>query len=297
MSLELVTGSTRDLGGFSVRRLLPSAAHRSVGPFVFLDHLGPAVLDGHEGVQVRPHPHIGLATVTYLFEGAMVHRDSLGSVQAIVPGDVNWMTAGRGIVHSERSPAGDGQPIRMHAVQSWVALPRAHEDDAPSFAHHAAATLPRASRDGVVVTLVAGHGFGLVSPVRVLSPTLYAAVQLAAGATLVLDDEHAERAVLPVLGTIAIDGEPVAPAAMAVLSSGETRRMAATSDATVMVLGGAPLDGPRALDWNFVASDRAAIDRARDDWRGYPNGRFPQVPGETESIPLPERARPANPLS
>lgn len=290
--LDLLEGKAHDLGGFTVRRLLPSHGHRAVGPFVFFDHLGPALLepvrDGSGGIQVRPHPHIGLATVTYLFEGELVHRDSLGSVQSIRPGDVNWMTAGRGIVHSERSPDGTGDgPLPVHALQSWVALPQAHEDDTPSFMHHPASTLPVVERPGATITIVAGHGFGATSPVAVLMPTLYAVVRLDAGASLAVPDEHVERAAYVVTGDIAIDGERVQAQRMAVLEGGSTATIEASTPATVVLLGGAALDGPRALDWNFVASTRDAIAAAKDAWSRYPSERFPQVPGETEFIPLP----------
>lgn len=293
MAIELVEGKPRDLGGFSVRRVLPSLVHRSVGPFVFFDHLGPAMLQAGGGVQVRPHPHIGLATVTYLFEGELVHRDSLGSHQSIVPGDVNWMTSGHGIVHSERSPDSirtEAQPI--HGIQSWVAVPKTHEDNGPSFAHHPAATLPRVARPGVDITVVAGDAFGVTSPVAVLMPTLYAAARMDAGSAFVLDARHDERALFVVHGTVAVDGEPIPMQAMAVLAPGQEAVIEATGNALVMLVGGARLDGPRALEWNFVSSDRGAIDAARDDWLAFPNHRFPQVPGETEFIPLPPKPRP-----
>ena len=293
MSFDLVTGQLRDLGGFSVRRILPSLAHRAVGPFVFFDHLGPATLAAGAGVEVRPHPHIGLATVTYLFEGELLHRDSIGSDQAIRPGDVNWMTSGRGIVHSERSPGSIADaPQAIHGIQSWVAVPRTHEDGEPSFAHHPAATLPTVSLPGVRITVIAGDAFGQRAPVAVLSPTLYAAARLDADSTLTLDDAHDERAVFVVDGDVTVDGVPVTPQALAVITSGGDVTIEARSAALVMLVGGAKLDAPRALEWNFVASDRAAIEQARDDWRHYPSARFPQVPGEHESIPLPERPRP-----
>ena len=292
MAFDLVEGTTRDLGGFSVSRVLPSLAHRSVGPFVFFDHLGPAVLEIGRGVEVRPHPHIGLATVTFLFEGEMIHRDSLGNVQAIRPGDVNWMTAGRGIVHSERSPdAIDTQALPIHAIQSWVALPADREDGDPSFAHHPESTLPPFVMAGVRGTLIAGTGFGEVSPVAVAMPTIYAVANLDPGAHVTLDDEHDERAVFVVDGDVAIDGSPVPAGSMAVLATGGDATISAGSAATVMILGGARLDGRRHLDWNFVASRPALIDAARSDWDSYPNARFPQVPGETEWIPLPPRPR------
>ena len=293
MSFDLVEGKPRDLGGFSVRRVLPSLPHRSVGPFVFFDQLGPALLPAGDGVQVRPHPHIGLATVTFLFAGELMHRDSLGSVQSIRPGDVNWMTSGRGIVHSERSPGSirdAAQPI--HAIQSWVAVPKAHEDGDPSFAHHPAATLPVVERPGVRITVIAGDAFGVTAPVAVLVPTLYAVASMEAGSRLVLDDRHDERAVFVVEGDVTIDDTPVPAQTMAVLTSAGDAVITAHGKSIVMLVGGARLDAPRALEWNFVASDRAAIDAARADWATFPNARFPQVPGETEFIPLPPRPRP-----
>jgi len=294
MSFDRVEGKPRDLGGFSVRRLLPSLAHRAVGPFVFFDHLGPATLAaGSGGVQVRPHPHIGLATVTFLFDGELMHRDSLGSVQPIRPGDINWMTSGRGIVHSERSPESirdTSQPI--HGIQSWVAVPKDHEDADPSFAHHPAASLPVVQRPGVRIVVIAGDAFGVTSPVAVLVPTLYAVADLDPDSALVLDAKHDERALYVVEGGVSIDGVAIPAQTMAVITSGGEVSITASSAARVMLVGGAKLDAPRALEWNFVASDFAAIDAARDDWAAFPNARFPQVPGETEFIPLPPRPRP-----
>jgi redox-sensitive bicupin YhaK (pirin superfamily) len=292
MPFDLVDGHLRDLGGFTVRRVLPSLAYRAVGPFVFFDHLGPAMLSDGKGIAVRPHPHIGLATVTFLFDGEMIHRDSLGTVQAIRPGDVNWMTAGRGIVHSERSPdAIRDRALPIHAIQSWFAVPIAHEAGEPSFAHHPATTLPAIERPGVRITVIAGDAYGERSPVDVLVPTLYAAVSMTAGSRLTIESGHDERAVFVVDGEVAIDGVAVPAGSMAVLTSDEPAALTAAADARVMLVGGAKLDAPRALDWNFVASDRRLIAAARDDWRGYPNARFPQVPGETEFIPLPAPAR------
>jgi redox-sensitive bicupin YhaK (pirin superfamily) len=274
-------------GGFTVKRLLPHAKARTVGPFVFFDHIGPAELGPEQGLDVRPHPHIGLATVTYLWEGAIMHRDSVGSVQEINPGDVNWMTAGRGIVHSERTPDRlRGQPQRMHGLQTWVALPLAHEEDAPSFAHHPKATLPVLERPGATLTVVAGQAFGARAPVAVLMDTLYVSIDLAAGATLEIPDEHAERALYPVSGELALDGEALPLEHLAVLDPGTRPLLRAGAAARVMLLGGAPLDGHRHVWWNFVSSSRERIEQAKQDWR---EGRVGQVPGETESIPLPER--------
>lgn len=282
----LVQSRPRDLGGFSVLRVLPSGRRRLVGPFIFVDHIGPATFGAGEGIDVRPHPHIGIATVTYLFEGALTHRDSLGVVQDIEPGDVNWMTAGRGIVHSERTP-----PIprarghRMHGMQTWVALPKAHEETAPAFHHHPASSLPERRADGVHLRVVAGQAFGMKSPVQTFTPTLYVAVQMDAGAMLTLDDEHAERGVYVVDGEIEIDAEPVGERSLAVLAEGRTVRIHARAASRLMLLGGAAIDGERHIWWNFVSSSRERIDKAKRDWS---DARFDMVPGESERIPLPE---------
>ncbi|MBN3727603.1 pirin family protein [Burkholderia sp. Ac-20379] len=277
----------RDIGNLQVRRTLPAMAARLVGPFIFFDHMGPAELPPGSGLDVRPHPHIGLATVTYLFDGAILHRDSLGSLQTIVPGDVNWMTAGRGIVHSERTPEAiraSGQTI--HGIQTWVALPIEHETTAPSFEHHPAASLPKLERDGVSLTVIVGDAFGLRSPATTFSRTLYAAADFAAGATLALDADHEERGVYLVEGDLTIDGTPLDAATMAVLTPGAAVSLASQGGARVMLLGGAKLAGERFIEWNFVASTREAIDQAKRDWTAQKMGT---VPGETDWIPLPER--------
>ena len=278
---------THDLGGFSVRRLIPQPGCRSVGPFVFFDHIGPAVLEGEQPVAVRPHPHIGLATVTYLWEGAMMHRDSLGSVQEIQPGDVNWMTAGRGIVHSERTPErlrGVAHPF--HGLQTWVALPREHEEAEPHFAHHPKATLPLIDSDGVCLRIVAGTAFGETSPVKVFADTLYVAIDIADGGELMIPNDHVERALYPVSGEVFLNEiEPLPLNTLCVLEPGTLPLLNARGPAKVMLLGGAPLDGPRFVWWNFVSSSRERIERAKADWR---EGRLGQVPGETEFIPLPD---------
>lgn len=277
----------RDIGNLQVRRTLPAMAARLVGPFIFFDHMGPAELPPGSGLDVRPHPHIGLATVTYLFDGAILHRDSLGSLQTIVPGDVNWMTAGRGIVHSERTPEDvrqRGQTI--HGIQTWVALPIEHETTEPSFEHHPAASLPKLERDGVSLTVIVGDAFGLRSPATTFSRTLYAAAEFAAGATLALDADHEERAVYLVDGDLTIDGTPLAPATMAVLTPGAAVSLASAGGARAMLLGGAKLAGERFIEWNFVASTREAIEQAKLDWTAQKMGT---VPGETDWIPLPER--------
>ena len=288
---HLIRGRPTDLGGFSVRRVLPSAAVRAVGPFVFVAHMGPAQFAPGGGIDVRPHPHIGLATVTYLFEGEFLHRDSLGTEQLVTPGDVNWMVAGRGIVHSERTPPElRSVPHRLHGVQTWVALPDADEEAAPAFEHHPANTLPRVETPGVEIRVIAGTAFGARSPVSVRSPTLYCAARLAAGAALPLAAEHEERAVYVVEGAVSIDGETVDEGCLAVLAAGRTANLVAGAAARLMLLGGTAV-GPRLVHWNFVASTRARVEQAREDWSRYGRpgaaGRFGPVPGEHEFIPLP----------
>ena len=284
---QILHAKPRDIGGFAVRRVLPAWPTQMVGPFIFFDHMGPAALAPGEGLDVRPHPHIGLATVTYLFEGEILHRDSVGSVQPIRPGDVNWMTAGRGIVHSERTPpALRAAGARVHGIQTWVALPRAHEEAPPAFAHHAAATLPAVERPGITVRVIAGTALGARSPVDVFSPTLYAAAELAPGALLALPPEHEERAVYLVDGAASVAGVALEPGAMAVLAPGADVEVRASAPATVMLVGGTKMDGARFVWWNFVSSSRERIEQAKADWR---EDRFPSVPGETERIPLPEK--------
>lgn len=277
----------RELGdGFTVRRVLPGHPHRSVGPFVFFDHMGPVALPPGAGMDVRPHPHIGLATVTWLFEGSIVHRDSLGFVQPIAPGDVNWMTAGRGIVHSERSPAADRMAgPRLHGLQTWVALPLDDEEADPGFAHVPAAALPQLRPEGARITIVAGSWLGQSSPTPTRSPTLYVSVELEAGAQLAVPDEHEERAVYPVDASVDVNGVEVAAAHMAVLAQGARAVIIARQRTRLMLVGGKPL-GSRHIWWNFVSSSRERIERAKDDWRAQ---RFAQVPGETERIPLPDK--------
>ncbi|MCX7962824.1 MAG: pirin family protein [Burkholderiales bacterium] len=283
---QRIRSRARDLGGFGVRRVLPAAEAQMVGPFVFVDHMGPERLPAGGGVDVRPHPHIGLATVTFLFEGELVHRDSLGTVQRIRPGDVNWMVAGRGIAHSERTPEElrPAGPV-LHGMQTWVALPKAHEATEPSFAHHPASTIPVIERRGARIHVIAGRAFGERSPVAVFSDTLYAAVELQAGAALELPPEHEERGAYVVAGEVAVGGENLAPGELAVLAPVAAIPVCARERSTLMLLGGARMDGPRFIWWNFVASSREAIERAKADWRA---GRFAPVPGETEGIPLPE---------
>jgi redox-sensitive bicupin YhaK (pirin superfamily) len=283
----LLEGRAHDLGdGFMVRRMLPSLERRSVGPFVFFDYFGPARFAPGKGIDVRPHPHIGLATVAYLFEGSQVHRDNLGSVQTIVPGDVNWMVAGRGIVHSERT----GPEVRaaghtVHGIQTWVGLPKADEETAPGFDHVAAADLPERDEGGVHARVVAGHAFGLRAPVKVFSDTLYADLVFAPGSSVRLTNEHPERGVLVIDGTITAGAAKIAAGKIAVFDPGEDVTLEASGAARAMLFGGAPLDGERHLNWNFVSSSKDRIERAREDWKAQ---RFGKIPGETEFIPLPE---------
>jgi hypothetical protein len=286
-AFTLLKPHTRDIGGLEVKRVLPGFPHRMVGPFIFFDHMGPAAFSAGNGLDVRPHPHIGLATVTYLFEGEIVHRDSLGSVQAIAPGDVNWMTAGRGIVHSERTaPEPRRTGARVHGIQTWVALPRASELAEPAFHHHPEATLPRVSAPGVELRVVAGTAFGERSPVEVFSPTLYAAARMQAGGAFELDAEHEERGVYVVEGDVAVAGASVPPRHLAVLGPAGRVEVRAATEARVMLLGGAKSDGDRFIWWNFVASSRERIEEAKQLWREQ---RFARIPGETEFTPLPDK--------
>jgi len=277
----------RDLGGFTVQRLLPAFPTKMIGPFIFFDHFGPIAFAPGEGADVRPHPHIGLATVTYLFEGEMIHRDSLGSVQTIEPGAVNWMTAGRGIVHSERTPPETRvRAHRMHGVQTWVALPKDREMAEPSFSHQPKATLPEIVRPGVTMRLLAGTAFGERAPTPIFSPMFYVAVEMEPGATIELPPEHEQRGVYAVDREVLVAGEALPAQHCAVLAEDATVRLEATTGARVMLFGGAGMDGDRKIWWNFVASSRALIDAASECWREQ---RFPPIPGETEFIPLPER--------
>jgi len=276
----------RDLGdGFQVRRALPSAQCRSVGPFVFFDHMGPVRLAAGRGLDVRPHPHIGLATVTYLFQGEILHRDSLGNVQPIRPGEVNWMTAGRGIAHSERTPADlRANGTSLSGIQVWVGLPREDEEREPAFAHHEG--LPVMEENGVTVRVVLGDLLGMSSPVATLSPTFYADVSLTAGRRMALPSEPDERGLYVVDGAVEIAGRTHREGEMLVFESGVEVLVASHPGGRFVTFGGAPLDGPRFVWWNFVSSREDRIREAAADWRA---GRFPPVPGETESIPLPDR--------
>ncbi|HVV84177.1 MAG TPA: pirin family protein [Kofleriaceae bacterium] len=276
----------RELGGLSVLRVLPALGRRTVGPFIFLDHMGPARLDAGRGIDVRPHPHIGLATVTYLFEGELVHRDSLGSEQAIRPGDVNWMTAGQGIVHSERTAAEQRRAAStLHGLQLWVALPAADEEGAPSFHHHPGATLPEVARGGVRLRVLAGSAYGATSPIATRSPLFYVTADLPGGAELALPDEHVERALYVVDGAVAAGGARAEAGRMLVFPPGAPITAHAIAASRVALIGGAPLDGPRHIFWNFVSSSRDRLEQAKRDWRDH---RFPSIPGDdTDLVPLP----------
>ena len=286
--LMTIDARARDLGGFSVGRVLPAPTRRLVGPFIFFDHIGPADLPPDRPMDVRPHPHINLATVTYLFEGQILHRDSVGSVQTIEPGAINWMTAGRGIAHSERSPdAARKDGMRMHGIQLWVALPKEHEETEPSFRHHPSATLPALEVDGVTLRVLAGSAFGVTSPVETFSSLFYVDAVMPDGSALVLPEEHEERAVYVVEGTVRADDVAVPTRRMAVFQPGGAPKLVAEGNARVVLLGGSPLDGPRHIWWNFVSSSEARIEQAKRDWK---EGRFAKVADdELEFIPLPDR--------
>ena len=257
-----------------------------VGPFVFLDHMGPALMAQGQGMDVRPHPHIGLATLTYLTEGSFVHRDSLGSLQEIRPGEVNWMTAGRGIAHSERTGTQTRlAPHRIHGIQSWIALPKAHEETDPGFAHHDVDSLPAVTDRGVSLRLIVGGMFGQRAPVRTFSDMFYADAELAPGAALPLPAEHVERAVYVMQGAVEIAGDVFAAPRLLVFRPGDAITLRAADPSRVLLLGGEPMDGPRHIWWNFVSSSQDRIDAAKADWK---SGRFAPVPDDREFIPLPE---------
>ncbi|AGI24649.1 hypothetical protein H681_13895 [Pseudomonas sp. ATCC 13867] len=284
-SLLSIRPRAEDVEGVPILRPLPSAQCRSVGPFVFFDHMLESTFVPEHGMDIRQHPHIGLSTLTYLFEGQVQHKDSLGSDQLVLPGDVSWMTAGRGVAHVERTPRTlrhDGS--RLHGLQVWLALPREQERCDPSYSHHPAASLPESDALGVRIRMIAGTGFCLESPVPVLSPTLYAELKLSAGATLAIPDEHPQRALYLLEGEALLDDEPVPPHNLLVLPEGIAFTLSACTDCHAMIIGGAPLDGPRRMNWNFVASDPALIDSARARWSARD---WPTVPGEQERIELP----------
>jgi hypothetical protein len=279
-------GHEKDLGGgFFVSRLLPSFARRTVGPFVFMDHFGPINLEPGMNTDVRPHPHIGLATVTYLFTGAIMHRDSLGSTQRIEPGAINWMSAGRGIVHSERAPE-DLRTVShdLHGLQLWVGLPQSLEESAPTFTHTSADELQPFFHQGAEVRVLVGEAFGRGSPVKAASPTLFVALRLTADSTFDLPSLAPESAIYPVDADITVDGTALAVHTLGFVQDAADSRLAAANDCTVVIIGGAPLDGPRFLLWNFVSSTKSRLQQAVEDWREQ---RMGAVPGDAEFIPLP----------
>jgi redox-sensitive bicupin YhaK (pirin superfamily) len=283
---QVIIPSAKDLGGFSVRRALPSVGKKMIGPFIFFDQFGPAEFLLGQGLDVRPHPHIGLSTVSYLFDGEIFHRDSLGSSLPIRPGAVNLMTAGRGIVHSERTaPELRNAPQKMFGIQTWLALPRSHEDADPGFLHVGADDLPVIRGEGKRVRIIMGSLYGETSAVPFPHDTFYAEAVLAPGAVLPLDADYEERGIYIVSGEIDIAGDSFGPGRLLVLKPGDRISVLALSNARLMLLGGEPMDGPRHLWWNFVHSSKERIDQAKADWK---QGRFDSVPGEDEFIPLPE---------
>jgi hypothetical protein len=283
----LVGPRVHDLGGFQVRRAVPSLQARSVGPFVFVDHMGPALFEPGRGIDVRPHPHIGLATVTYLWAGALRHRDTLGSVQDVLPGDVNWMTSGRGIAHSERTPPDPrAHGHAIHGMQTWVALPKSDEETAPSFHHHPASTLPSRDHAGARLRVIAGRGFGMESPVRVFADTFNVAVDLAPDAELAIEAEAEERALYVLEGDAQLDGSDIPEKHLLLLDRGARHVLRAKKPLKAMLFGGEPLDGPRHMWWNFVSSSKERIEQAKADWDA---GAFGLIPDDDqERIPLPE---------
>jgi redox-sensitive bicupin YhaK (pirin superfamily) len=283
----IIVPRLRDIGAFMVKRSLPAAQRQMVGPFIFLDHFGPAEMISSEKFDVRPHPHIGLATVTYLYDGAIVHRDSIGSEQPIRPGDVNWMTAGRGIAHSERGPeALRGKLVRSYGFQMWVALPKDREEAPPSFFHHGKDALPVIEGDGASVRLAVGSLYGERAPTATFSEMFFADVTLRAGAALPLDATHEERAAYLAEGTIEVGGDVFEPGRLIVFKPGEGMAIRAVTAARLILLGGEPMDGRRHIWWNFVSSSKERIEAAKADWK---NGRFDKVFGdEKDFVPLPE---------
>lgn len=284
----VIVPRTRDIGSLEVRRALPSAKRRMVGPFIFWDQMGPAEFLTGQGMDVRPHPHIGLATITYLFAGKIFHRDSLGSSLAIEPGDVNWMTAGKGIVHSERTEAewrqDSGRPL--FGIQSWVALPKSAEENSPAFFHHGKETLPQIEGEGKRARIIAGSLYGQTSPIKTVSEMFYVDAVLEPGAKLPLPAEHEERAIYIAEGAVTITGDSFAAGQLLVFHPGDEITITAADPARILLFGGEPMDGPRFIWWNFVSSSRERIEQAKEEWR---TGRFDIVPGdEEEFIALPE---------
>ena len=284
---QLIVPRARDIGDFEVRRALPAAGKQMVGPFIFFDQMGPAEFLIGSGIDVRPHPHIGLATVTYLFDGEIMHRDSLGTAVPIRPGELNLMSAGEGIVHSERTSAAErAKGPRLFGIQAWAALPKSHEEDAPTFAHYGTSELPRLAGEGKTVRIVMGQLYGQSSPAAFPHPSFYAEAVLAPGAVLPLDPDYEERAVFVVSGEIDIAGETFSGGRLLVFRPGDRISILATAQSRLILLGGEPMDGPRHIWWNFVSSSKERIDAAKADWKAK---RFAAVPGDAEeSIPLPE---------
>ena len=287
-ALDLViVPRARDIGDFEVRRALPSAQRQMVGPFIFFDQFGPVLMKAGQGMDVRPHPHIGLSTVTWVYDGVIQHKDSLGFDQAIKPGELNWMTAGKGIVHSERTPPRErGAGQKIYGIQSWVALPKSHEDVAPNFEHVQDAALPLLADKGRSVRVIAGEIYGARSPVKTHSDLFYADVTLEPGARLPLPAEHEERGIYISEGSLTVSGERHEAGRLLVFKPGDALTLATETGARFMLLGGEPMDGPRFIWWNFVSSSKEKLEAAKDDWK---RARFAIVPGdEKEFIPLPE---------
>ena len=277
----------REVGGIAVRRVLPYRGGRGVGPFVFLDHMGPTTFAAGDGIDVLPHPHIGLATVTYLFEGEVIHRDSVGSLSPIRPGAINWMIAGRGIAHSERTdPALRRTGSRLHGLQIWVALPRDLEEMEPSFRHHDAASLPVVERPGARIRVLAGRAFGAISPVEAPSPLFYADVELTPGHPLTMPEGYEERAAYVVNGSVVCGEARATSGNMLMFAPRRAASLLASEPTRLALVGGAPLDGERHIWWNFVSSSSDRLQQAKRDWKA---GRFPKVVGdEIEFTPLPD---------
>jgi redox-sensitive bicupin YhaK (pirin superfamily) len=284
---QVIVPRAHDLGGFSVRRALPSIGRKMVGPFIFFDQMGPAEFLLGQGIDVRPHPHIGLSTVTYLFDGEIMHRDSLGTALPIRPGAVNLMTAGRGIVHSERTGLEERQkPPKLFGIQAWLALPKSHEETAPAFVHHAAPELPRVVEGGKRISLIMGSAYGETSPVNFPWDALYAEAVLSPGAILPLDPDYDERAIYIVSGRVDIAGDEFGAGQLLIFKPGDRISILGLDQSRLMIVGGEPMDGPRHIWWNFVSSSKERIDQAKAEWKA---GRFDTVPGdEAEFIPLPE---------
>lgn len=284
---KMIKARQHDLGGFSVRRLLPAFVQQSIGPFIFFDHIGPVTFAPDQGPNVRPHPHIGLITVTYLFEGHLIHRDNTGAVQTISPHDVNWMVAGSGIVHSERTaPHLHKQNWSFHGIQTWLALPKAYEEATPQFLHFPQKELPFIQKEGIQIRILAGHFQDIVSPIPVFSHTLYVDAHLRQHHTLTIPNEHKERAVYLINGQASIKGEILPQETLILLKENESILLTAHTDSHLLLIGGDTLDGHRHIWWNFVASEKDKIEAAKEQWLAQ---SYPPIPGETEFIPLPNK--------